>query len=64
MENTMKIFLCGGILLASVSSAWSAHDGPWDMAALSKVPPATWGVAREQVQEVYSPAPRPVFEPA
>lgn len=49
----MKIFLCGGILLASVLSAWSAHVGPWDMAALSKVPPATWGEAREQIQEVY-----------
>ena len=49
----MKKLLLLGILFASVSSAWASHDGPWDMAALSKVPPATWGEPNEQIREVY-----------
>jgi cephalosporin-C deacetylase-like acetyl esterase len=49
----MKKLLCLGILLVSVSFASAAQTGPWDMAALSKVPQATFGEAREQIQEVY-----------
>jgi hypothetical protein len=49
----MKQFLCVVIVLASVAVAWAAQIGPWDMAALSKVPQATFGEAREQIQEVY-----------
>jgi len=49
----MKKLLSLGILFASVSSAWATDDGPWDMAALAKVPTATWGEAKEQIREVY-----------
>ena len=41
------------ILFAAVLSARAEQTGPWDMAALSKVPHATWGATNEQVQEVY-----------
>ena len=34
-------------------SARAEQTGPWNMAALSNVPPATWGEAKEQIQEVY-----------
>ena len=44
--------LCAFLALASVLPAYPA-SGPWDMAALAKVPRATWGATNEQVQEVY-----------
>ena len=48
-----KYIFCAGALLVSVLSAMAEHSGPWDIAALSKAPHATWGEAREQIQEVY-----------
>lgn len=42
-----------GILLVAVLSAKAEQTGPWDMEALSRVPHATWGEAKEQIQEVY-----------
>ena len=45
--------LFAAFLLVPVLSARAENTGPWDMAALSKAPHATWGEAREQIQEVY-----------
>lgn len=41
------------ILSAAVLSARAEQTGPWNMAALSNVPHATWGEAKEQIQELY-----------
>ena len=49
----MKKLLHVGIFLVLVLSARAEQTGPWNMAALSKVPQATWGEAKEQIQEVY-----------
>ena len=49
----MKRLFVVGILAVTILSASAEQTSPWDMAALSKVPPATWGEAQEQIQEVY-----------
>lgn len=51
--DIMRKLLAGGILFATISSATAELTGPWDMAALSQAPPATWGEAKERIQEVY-----------
>ena len=49
----MKRLFVAGILAVTILSASAEQTGPWDLAALSKVPSATWGEAQEQIQEVY-----------
>ena len=49
----MKKLLFISVLLLSISVAWAEQTGPWDMAALSKAPQATWGKVADGVQEVY-----------
>jgi len=43
------------LLLAGCASIpkTARHDGPWDLAALEKVPAAQWGARTGLVQEVY-----------
>ena len=47
----LKRIVAAAILLVLIARAQS--NGPWDMVALSKVPPATWGEAKDQIQEVF-----------
>ena len=49
----MRRLLAGGILCIAILTARAEQTGPWNMAALSNVPAATWGEAKEQIQEVY-----------
>jgi len=49
----MKQFLPFAILLLLLSFTRAEQTGPWDMAALSKAPHATWGEPKDQIQEVY-----------
>ena len=49
----MKMFFSLGFSLLFLTTAWADPGGLWDMAALSKVPSATWGEAKEQIREVY-----------
>ncbi|MCX6872542.1 MAG: hypothetical protein NTW21_01860 [Verrucomicrobia bacterium] len=48
-----KNLFAAGILLGLSLTARAESNGPWDMAALSKVPHATWGEAKEPIREVY-----------
>jgi len=49
----MNRFLPFAVLLLLLSFARAEQTGPWDIAALSKAPHATWGEPKEQIQEVY-----------
>jgi len=49
----MKRLVTIGVLAVAILSARAEQTGAWNMAALSKVPPATWGEAKEQIREVY-----------
>jgi hypothetical protein len=51
--NDMRRLWIGGILVAAIFSARAEQTGLWNMAALSQVPRATWGEAKEQIHEVY-----------
>ena len=45
----MKRVFVIGILASAMLSAREEQTGPWNMAALLKVPPATWGARRVPV---------------
>jgi dienelactone hydrolase len=61
MQAALRVRTCVLLLVAAVSlpaslraePAGGRNTGPWDMAALKKVPAATWGEKKGLVQEVY-----------